>query len=289
MSVAARALALVARWVPPPVLDRAAEEYDKTEYYLGLLGAYLDFRGARVLDVGCGFGGIATYLAERSGCRQVVGCDIAGRFLREARAFAASRADAGTVRVAAGDALKLPFADNSFDVAVSFHTLEHVPDPELALRETARVLVPGGRLGLVFPPFFSPWGHHLFDLIPLPWIHVIMSERTLVEAWLEVRRRLPNRAAFDYNVTRGPDGTYRLTGVNRLTVRQYERMLSRLPLQPILSRADRMQFRRPYLALLRPLLRWRRLREHFTYQIVAVLEKPRLAPTAGTQPASEAD
>lgn len=43
------------------------------------------------------------------------------------------------------DATYLPFADNSFDLAISFHVLEHIPDDRAAMRELSRVLMPGGR------------------------------------------------------------------------------------------------------------------------------------------------
>jgi SAM-dependent methyltransferase len=50
------------------------------------------------------------------------------------------------------DACDLPFADETFDVAICLHTLEHIPDDRQALREIHRVLRPGGRAVLQVPP-----------------------------------------------------------------------------------------------------------------------------------------
>ena len=111
---------------------------------------------ARVLDVGCGTGRLAARLIDTPGVRSVVGCDFSAGML----AHAAERlraASAGSTRVALvrGDATRLPFADGSFDAAVSTEAFHWFPDQGAALRELGRVLRPNGRLllALVSPPF----------------------------------------------------------------------------------------------------------------------------------------
>jgi demethylmenaquinone methyltransferase/2-methoxy-6-polyprenyl-1,4-benzoquinol methylase len=120
--------------------------------------------GAEVLDACCGTGDLAL-AAERAGGR-VTGLDFSERMLERARRKSAS------VRWVRGDALALPFADGSFDAATVGFGIRNVDDLEAGLRELARVLRPGGRLGCLeitrprglLRPFFRLW----FDgLVPL--------------------------------------------------------------------------------------------------------------------------
>ncbi len=97
-------------------------------------------RGADVLEVGCGTGLILQRLAPLA--RRVVGVDLSAGMLRKARDRVPS--------VVQGSALALPFPDRSFDVAVSFKVLAHVPDVRAAVAEMARVVRPGGHLAIEF-------------------------------------------------------------------------------------------------------------------------------------------
>lgn len=93
-------------------------------------------RGREALEVGCGTGLLLRRLAEHA--RRAVGVDLSPGMLARAR-------ERG-LDVHEGSATALPFADASFDVAVSFKTLAHVPDLSGALAEMARVVRPGGVL-----------------------------------------------------------------------------------------------------------------------------------------------
>ncbi len=104
--------------------------------------------GGRYLDLGCSAGLYARTLARELGPEgRVVGIDISPGMLREA----ARRARIANARLslARADAENLPFADASFSGAVCGGTLNEIGDPARALRETRRVLVPGGRLALM--------------------------------------------------------------------------------------------------------------------------------------------
>ncbi len=93
-------------------------------------------RGREVLEVGCGTGLILRRLSAFAA--RAVGVDLSPGMLE--------RAKARGLEVVEGSATELPFADGSFDVAVSFKTLPHVPDLRRALAEMARVVRPGGTL-----------------------------------------------------------------------------------------------------------------------------------------------
>jgi demethylmenaquinone methyltransferase / 2-methoxy-6-polyprenyl-1,4-benzoquinol methylase len=96
--------------------------------------------GDAVLDVAAGTG-VSTAELARSGATAVA-CDFSLGMLR------AGRRRRPTVPMVAGDALQLPFRDDSFDAATISFGLRNVADVGGALRELARVVRPGGRLGV---------------------------------------------------------------------------------------------------------------------------------------------
>lgn len=115
----------------------------------------------RLLDLGCGGGADAVELAKHGW--SVVGVDISERQLE----FARRRG----VEVVRASAAALPFEDQSFDAAVSVFTHTDVADFAAVLRETARVLRPGGRLVYlgVHPCFVGP--HAFVHARDVPELH----------------------------------------------------------------------------------------------------------------------
>ena len=109
--------------------------------------------GLKVLDLGCGEGRHAIAAAVLDGA-DAIGVDLCIEGLATARRRAgefreslgaAAPADARLALVV-GDALRLPFAANTFDAVICSEVLEHLPDYRAALKEIFRVLEPGGRL-----------------------------------------------------------------------------------------------------------------------------------------------
>jgi demethylmenaquinone methyltransferase/2-methoxy-6-polyprenyl-1,4-benzoquinol methylase len=120
--------------------------------------------GDRVLDACCGTGDLALACARAGG--RVTGLDFSERMLERARR------KSGEVEWVQGDALALPFEDGSFDSATVGFGVRNLADLELGLRELARVLREGGRLGVLeitrprglLAPFYRVW----FDgIVPL--------------------------------------------------------------------------------------------------------------------------
>jgi len=96
-----------------------------------------------ILDVASGTAGVAIELARRTG-GTVVGVDLTEQMLRQGAANVARSPYAGRIKLAIGQAERLPFADASFDALVFSYLLRYVADPQATLTELARVVKPGG-------------------------------------------------------------------------------------------------------------------------------------------------
>ncbi len=99
----------------------------------------------KVLEVGCGAGGNLQALRKYRPYLELYGVDIGEAAIREGqRRFP-------RLHLSVAPAEKLPFPDNSFAIVCFFDVLEHVQDPEVCLKEAARVLQPGGVLHAYVP------------------------------------------------------------------------------------------------------------------------------------------
>jgi len=114
----------------------------------GRLGTLLGVDAAsEILDVASGLGSSAMSLAERHGCR-VLGVDYGSENVARATAAAAARGLSDRVRFERADAEALPLPDASVDIVICECALCTFPDKAAAAREFARVLRPGGQVGL---------------------------------------------------------------------------------------------------------------------------------------------
>lgn len=172
---------------------RSDYHYAVFEYWRSAkLLRYLDrgdvVRLGRVLDDGCGGGGMCVSVAEETDW--VVGIDLTDRF-RDAGERLACEKGVSNIRFAQADGRRLPFRDASFDTVLSHAVIEHVADPAAYLAEARRVLKPGGTLFLQTAPYLSPHGSHLPRLkIPIP-LHLIVGRRLAFAASSWLARHAP--------------------------------------------------------------------------------------------------
>jgi ubiquinone/menaquinone biosynthesis C-methylase UbiE len=102
---------------------------------------------SRVLDVACGKGTTAVFLAKEFGC-EVIGVDYGGQNVEASRALVQAEQLEGRVQFERSDAESLPFRGESFDAIICECAFCTFPQKPLAAAEFFRVLRPGGRVGI---------------------------------------------------------------------------------------------------------------------------------------------
>lgn len=107
-------------------------------------------KARRVLEIGCGAGGMLAMLQPYG---DVTGLDIDHEYVEFCK-------DRGFTNVLCGSGYELPFKDGAFDLVCLFDTIEHIPDDEQALREVMRVLRPGGAVFVSVPAYQWLWSQN---------------------------------------------------------------------------------------------------------------------------------
>ncbi len=157
--------------------------------------------GQRLLDVAGGTGDIAFRFLDRAPEARVTVCDMTAAMLVEGRKRAEAGRLADRLNWVAGDAMALPFPDNSFDVyTISFgiRNVTRVPD---ALSEAFRVLRPGGRLMVLefsqLPVPAMQWAYDRYSFNVIPTMgQMVTGDRDSYQYLVESIRRFPDQDTF---------------------------------------------------------------------------------------------
>jgi demethylmenaquinone methyltransferase/2-methoxy-6-polyprenyl-1,4-benzoquinol methylase len=155
---------------------------------------------ARILDIGCGTGELARLVARHYGSARVVGADFTRAMLENATQASARRAEGTRIEYARATALKLPFADGSFDLVTNAFVARNLSDLRLAFQEVHRVLRPGGvflTLEITEPDssLVHRFFHAYFDRV-VPWLGGAVGSAGPFRYLPQSLRSLPDRASF---------------------------------------------------------------------------------------------
>lgn len=157
--------------------------------------------GQKLLDVAGGTGDIAYRFLKRAGQGHATVLDLTAEMLVEGRKRAEANQMIDQLDWSVGDAMALPFPDNSFDVYTISFGIRNVTRPQDALNEAFRVLRPGGRLMVLeFSQIPNPamqWAYdrYSFNLIPLMG-QLIANDRDSYQYLVESIRKFPDQDMF---------------------------------------------------------------------------------------------
>ncbi len=223
-------------------------------------GGQPDFTGAQVLDVGCGHGSMAIYVA-RAGASRVVGLDLNCALIEFANAnLRQNHKDVAHRVTFRCQNLKDYPEDAVFDVIISKDSFEHILDLAGMLAEMKKRLKRGGRIYAGFGPLYnSPLGDHGYSRSRIPWRHLMLGEAGVLA---RARERWPHLSI----------NTLGDLGLNGLALADYERIFAESGLKVLSFQTNRSE--KLLSRLLAQPARIPFLREYFTFNIYVVLEKP---------------
>ncbi len=234
-----------------------------------------ELTGKDVLDFGCGSGTL-TLLAAEAGAASVIGVDLNPALIAQARELYAPGSQ--TRFLLAEDSKRIELPDDSVDVILCFDVLEHILDYREIIAEWRRVLRAGGRVFIWWVPWRNPYGHHIESLVPLPWAHILFSERTLIAVCARIYD-LPEFAPrwWDQDEHRRKKtnkwrSLERLPDLNRLTIGEFETVCRNVGLQ--IERRELYGFGGSLLArMTRWLTRLPLVREFFCSRVIYRLQR----------------
>jgi SAM-dependent methyltransferase len=202
------------------------------------------FKDKDVLDLGSGFGASGVRFIEY-GSRSVTGLEVAEDKVQHAMAFAKERGVADRVRFVLGTGENMPLPNNSFDLITLDDVLEHVVSPSVVLNECWRVLRPGGRVAIVFPPYYDILGgSHLSGYATrFPGLNLLFTTRALRSA---VLKDLDERK-IEYGPFFREVSTDKLWNLNGLTIREFQSIVKNSQFYvEQMHYMGHLQFRRDY-------------------------------------------
>jgi SAM-dependent methyltransferase len=248
------------------------ETYFPTGVYLGSLV------GCHVLDFGCFTGGRGVLWAQKFKMAKIYGCDINPVYIQAANEFAELHGLQHTYYLIEDGTI--PFPERTFDTVVSFDVLEHVDNVERCMKEIYRVLKPGGKAFLVFPPFYQPFESHLRFVTHMPALQWLIPSKTLTQAFV---REIESHTDSYWYKPHAHQGWEKLPYLNGVTQRSFKKILAKIPFElewqsrtPILSHTKRFPALRKVIVspLLKLMSTTRLFDEILLDRIAVILQKP---------------
>jgi SAM-dependent methyltransferase len=158
-------------------VDFAKKRSNESARILSAASKYgIDITNKSVLDFGCNDGAITVEYTD-AGAGEVIGVDINPSAIVKAK----NQYNRPKLSFLQSDPKLIPTEDNKFDVVFSYDVFEHVSNVSEALQELYRVIKPGGQALIgVCGGWHHPFAPHLRAVMPVPWAHVLFSEKTVL-------------------------------------------------------------------------------------------------------------
>ena len=239
---------------------------DTIKFYLNNTTVEDMFKDKDVLDIGCGAAGKSLYYLSL-GAKSVTGIDVVEKYEKEAYSLQNELGLSG-FRFCVADAADTHFQENSFDSIIMNDAMEHVDKPDAVLKEVKRILKPGGKLYVNFPPYNHPFGAHLSDVIGIPWVHLFFSDKTLIKAYKFLVKKHPDaedRISFRIGVDN--NGNEFFSYINKMSINRFKKLAENSGMK------IKYYYEAPLRSFLKPLCKIGLIKDCFVKMVVCVFEK----------------
>ncbi len=196
------------------------------EPFVGDLKAFV--KDKAIADLACGGGGKSIYLVHL-GAKALKGCDFSANFIEQAKAFAQEKGVAEKCEFIVADGENTPYQNEEFDIVLLSSVMEHTPSPRAMLQEVLRILKPGGTILFNTEGYYHWLGHHLWDTLPIPWLHLFTSEKQRIRLYRKATKKFKDHEArVNFRVSKNAKGVEEIGYLNHLTLRHLEKLLHKL-------------------------------------------------------------
>lgn len=207
------------------------------------------------------------------GALEVIGVDVNENAIKRAIDMRGTE----RIKFVQNTPIAIPIQDQSIDVIVAFDVFEHVSDPKEMVKEFYRILAIGGRAIIGTWGWRHPFAHHRWSVMPVPWSHIVFSEREFMHACERVYLAKWYRATMHDLDEQGRKRLNKYDGekfdrdyLNQFLIRDFETIFKESAFEYDIHL---IPFGSKYGFWTKPLLRNRFLREYFTSYLWVILKK----------------
>ena len=240
---------------------------DTLKGYMPFISPAGIFNGKIVLDIGCGAAGKTIYYAKHN-VKKIYGLEILEKYRSAANAIAKKENLADKFEFVCADGANTGFEDDFFDVIIMNDVVEHVDNPENIFNECYRILKPGGRIYLNFPPYYHPTGAHLSDAIGIPWVQCFFSDSFLIKLYKDLVKDLPDGSErIEFRISTGENGKEYFSYINKMTIKKFKKLKSPKKFKILYYNE------RPVRSVFKIAAKTPKLKELFVGMVTVILEK----------------
>lgn len=257
-----------------------ADRTDQIDDYRELFGPFASFEGKTVLELGSNRGYLLNSFLEREHF-EAIGTEIDPQLLKIARDNYGDR-----IMFVETTPATIPLPDASVDIIYTIDTVEHLSEIEKIFDECLRILRPGGIFLIHFSGWLGPYGPHLEDIIPVPWMNTVFSMDTLLDVAAHIYDSPEHEAACYWVDDEGTrrSNPYRDRAkwdefLNMITIRRFRKIIRKMPVEIV--HLENIGFGGKFFKagkVLGFLSRVPIVQEFFTKATFAVLGKPSTQP-----------